>query len=231
MIRRFRYHFLALASVLMLSAAVPQASAQQVADPGSHPASKVAQQYVTMMFAQQYDKGVDIMDESYLQRFQKGYIQRTKHASTIDEEDALVRRLHKEKVEDIEKMTPREFYIAHYLGLQEAQPLPPEALAKIKETLKFKILSVAQEGDKLAHVLVRSTHSNGRANVDSLDLVSLQKNGDKWQIAPNLQEPKITKADESSTTSKEPVADPVKKPAADPVKPTPAPKPPKRKTP
>jgi hypothetical protein len=231
MISRFRFHLLALVSAAALSAGAPRALSQ-TGDLESHPASKVVRQYLGLLLARQYDKSAEMMDEKSLSVLQRDYVSRIKNAPTMDDEEQMVRRLHKENVEQIEKMKPRDFYTAYNMGVQEQHPVPPEALEKVKKSLVFKVLSVAQEDEKTVHVLVRTKHSNGKVNFESLDLISLLKNGDKWQVAPNQQVPKITPIEGGAGDSEPAAADPVKKPAtADPVKPPANPKPPKRKNP
>jgi hypothetical protein len=126
-------------------------------------------------------------------------------------------------------MKPREFYTAYNTGLQKEHQVSDEVLAIVRKTLNFKVLSVAQEDEKTVHILVRTKHENGKVRFESLDLISLLKNGDKWLIAPNQQAPKVTKLDGSSAAEPPKTVDPVKKPV-DPVKPAAPPKSnPKRK--
>ncbi len=138
----------------------------------------------------------------------------------MDDEEAMVRRVGKGSVEEVTKMSAREFYTAYHNGLQERYKVDEEVLKVIRESLSIKLLSLAQEGDRTVHILVRTKHSNGKVFIENLELISLLKNGEKWQVALNEMAPKVTPLD--GKTPVRPSADPVKpagKPTADPVKP------------
>jgi hypothetical protein len=221
MISRFRFHVTALLGAALLSAAIPQATAQ-TPSVESHPACKVVYDYLTMILTRRYDQSADIMDENALASLQKDYVERIKNAPTMDDEEVMITRLGVTTVEQVSQMKPRAFYTAYNLGLQKQHKVPDDVLAIVRKTLTFKVLSVAQETDRTVHVLVRTKHENGKVHFESLDLISLVKNGEKWQIAPNLQAPKITPvAGAANGKTADPVKspDPVKTPAADPVKP------------
>jgi hypothetical protein len=182
------------------------------------------QQYLEMILLRQYDKSADIMDEKSLASLQAEYVERIRRAPTMDDEDLMIRRLGKSTANEVAAMKPRDFYTAYNTGLQQEHVVSDEVLAIVRKTLNFKVLSVAQETDKTVHVLVRTKHSNGKVLFESLDLISLVKNGEKWQIAPNQQAPKVTPLDGAGgAKSVDPVrsTDPVKKPTAAPVKPAP----------
>ncbi len=230
MILRFRLLLLTLATTAVLSGGAFTAAAQ-TQEPDSHPACKVVREYLSMILTRQYNKSADIMDEKALASLQADYVDRVKHAPTMDDEEAMIKRLGKATVDEVAKMKPREFYTAYNVGLQREHEVPEDVLAIVRKTLSFKVLSVGQEDERTVHVLVRTKHSNGKVIFESLDLISLVKNGDKWQIAPNQQAPKVTPIDENGNPVKgavdpvrKPSADPVKKPAGDPVKPAAPPK-------
>jgi hypothetical protein len=209
--------------------AVPSASAQ-VPDPEAHPAAKVSREFLTMIIARQWNQSADIVDEDSMKELRDDYVRRIDNAPTIDDEEMMLKRVGKGAKEEIAKMKPREFYIALHTGLQEQYDVNPDVLEEVRKTLTIKTLSVAEEGDKMAHLVVRTKHSNKRFIIERLELVTLINNGGKWQVALNQQAPKATPI---------PGAPPPKtpernKPAADPVKPVtpkPAPKPapPKRR--
>jgi hypothetical protein len=222
MTSRLRTVLLSLLGTAILSAAAPQAQAQ-TPPPASHPACKVVEEYLRMILLREYKQSANIMDESALAALQSEYVERTKHAPTMDDEENMIRRLGKNTLDEVAAMKPREFYTAYNVGLQKEHQVSDEVLAIVRKTLDFKVLSVAQEDEKTVHVLVRTKHENGKVRFESLDLISLRKNGDKWLIAPNQQAPKVTKLDGTGAADAPKAVDPVRKPA-DPVKPAAPPK-------
>lgn len=234
MTSRFRLLVLALSTAACM-AGVPRAGAQAtaVADPAEHPAAKVVREYLSMIITRQWKKSADIVDEQSMVVLHKDYVARTEKARTMDEEESMVRRVGKSTIEEVAQMKPREFYTAFHEGLQVSYKVEDAKLDVIRKTITMKVLSVVEETERLAHVLVRAKYSTGEADIERLELVSLLKNGGKWQVALNEQAPKAKRLDGAEGGAKP--ADPAKpsdpvapvKPAVDPVKPAkPAAKPP-----
>lgn len=221
MISRFRFLILAMSGAVALSAGTPRAGAE-VVDPETHPAGKVVKEYLGMILARQWDKSADIVDEGSLGGLHKDYIARIGAARTMDDEEALIRRVGKSTVEEVKNMKPRDFYTAYHDGLQKTYKVEESTLDIIRKTLTMKLLSAALENERTIHILVRTKHANGKAVIENLELISLFKNGEKWQVALNEQAPKVTPMEGAESGGK--AADPVK-PAADPVKPATPPKP------
>lgn len=222
MISRVQFLLLTLTGSIALTASAPVAIAQQVADPESHPAAKVVHEYLAMILARQWKGSADIVDESSMKGLQDDYIARISKAPTMDDEENMVRRVGKGSLDEVKAMKPREFYTAYHEGLQDRYKVDEAVLAVIRSSLKITLLSVAQEGDKTVHVLVRTKHSNGKVNIENLELVSLIKSGEKWKVALNEQAPKVSPVDGAAPASKAQAIDPVVKPAAKPAAPKPA---------
>jgi hypothetical protein len=232
MISRFRFLLLAISGAAVLSAGMPQATAQAV-DPETHPASKVVKEYLSMILARQWNKSADIVDEASLAGLHKDYVDRIKGARTMDDEEALIRRVGKSTMDEVAKMKPRDFYTAYHEGLQERYKVDEAVLNIIRKTLTIRLLSAGQENERTVHILVRTKHSNGKAVIENLELVSLLKNGEKWQVALNEQAPKVTPVEGAGNAGAAKTVDPVKpatapKPATPPkpatTKPAPGPK-------
>src|SRR5213083_3507106 len=100
-----------------------------------------------MILLREYNKSAEIMDEGSLAVLQKEYVERIKHAPTMDDEEAMIRRVRASTVDEVAQMKPRAFYTAYNIGLQEQHAVPEEALAIVRKTLTFRWLSVAQETD------------------------------------------------------------------------------------
>lgn len=213
---RFRSLVAALSGAALLAISAMQVSAQPV-DPETHPAGKVVKEYLGMILSRQWNKSADIVDETSLAGLQQDFMERVRGARTMDDEEALLRRVGKSTIAEVQKMGPREFYTAYHQGLQERYKVDENVLNVIRKTLSIKLLSAAQENDRLVHILVRTKHSNGKAEIENLELVSLVKNGDRWQVGLNAQAPKITPvkgAEGEAGTPAPRTADPVK-PATD----------------
>ena len=234
MTSRFRPLAIVLFSVAAFTAAAPRAAAQAaaapdaaapaaVASPAEHPAAKVVEEYLRMIITRQWKKSADIVDEKSMEVLHTDYVARAGQARTMDEEESMVRRVGKSTIAEVKAMKPREFYTAFHEGLQDRYKVEEAKLEIIRKSITMAVLSVAQETDRLAHVLVRAKYSTGETLIERLELVSLVKNGEKWQVALNEQAPKSTPI-EGAVKPAGP-ATPVK-PAVDPVKPAkPAPKP------
>ena len=193
-----------------------------VANPAEHPAAKVVEEYLKMIITRQWKKSADIVDEKSMEVLHQDYVARTGQARTMDEEESMVRRVGKSTIEEVKAMKPREFYTAFHEGLQDRYKVEEAKLEIIRKSITMTVLSVAQETDRLAHVLVRAKYSTGENLIERLELVSLLKNGEKWQVALNEQAPKSTPVEGAA----KPAGTAPAKPAVDPVKPVkPAPKP------
>ncbi len=228
-------HFLVSLAVTGLLFTGQQATAQaDSAALDAHPTAKVVRDYLAMILARQWNKSAEILDAGSLKGLQDDYVTRLKNARTIDDEEAMTRRVGKGTLEEVAKMAPRDFYTAYHSGLQERYKVTEEVLDTIRKSLEIRLLSIAEEDPKLTHVLVRTRHSNGKARVENLELISLRKNGEKWQVALSEQAPRAIPLEAGRVPGASPgtALDPVNKPAV-PTKPAtgtkPAPTKPKAK--
>ena len=216
MTSRFRILVSALLGAAALSTAVPSAMAQ-VTD---HPAVKVVNEYLGMILTRQWKKSADIVDDSSMKVLKDDYVGRMKLARTIDDEEAMLKRVGKTKLEEVEKMSPREWYAAYNDGLRQKYEVSEEKLAEIRKSIKLKTLSVAEdEGGKVVHILVKASYSTGENAIERLDLTTLRNNAGKWQVVLDGQAPKITPLNGAAAPAAPPVVDPVK-PATPPKTPT-----------
>ena len=212
MTNRIRLLASAFLGAALLLTAPPRAVAQAAPD---HPAIKVVQEYLSMILTRQWQKSTDIVDESSIKTLQTDYVERVKQARTIDEEEAMLRRVGKATLEEVAKMPAREWYSAFNEGLKAQYKLEDEKLAEIRQSITLKTLSIASDDDgKLVHVLVKASYSTGEARIERLDLTTLRNNGGKWQVVLDGQSPKVTQL--------KPAAAPA--PAPKPPAPAPAPK-------
>lgn len=210
----------------ILSCLVSFASAQESSpEVENHPAVKLVREYMRCMLEQDWTKTAELVDVKSLEDLRRDYVKRVQKSATLDQEKEIVSKFQVKTLEDIDKMSGKQFYISYHAVLKEQRPADPEVLKKIRDTMKLRILSLAMENENLAHVLVRTRHATDRANVESLDLISLIKQGNKWYVGLNEQTPKVTPLNAAPATSSAPTAPAAQTPAEKPAATEPARKP------
>ncbi|MEZ5324493.1 MAG: hypothetical protein R3F19_05475 [Verrucomicrobiales bacterium] len=205
MTRKLPFYTATFFVLLCMGSAISAASAQQSsAQISKHPAAKVVQDYLRLALARKWEASAKLIEPDSLENLRDSYVRRIKRpGTTVEEETAMVQKLGKADVEEVAKMSPADFYAAYNTALQEKYDLTNEVLTLIANTLELRLLSIALEGDELAHILVRTSHRDNRNQVTNLELVSLRKIRDEWKVALNEQIPMIVPLDE---------IDPVRKP-------------------
>lgn len=172
----------------------------------NHPAVKVVKEYLKFMLSQDWEASSQIVERKSLEDLRNDYVKRVKETATLDDEKMVVEKFKVKQLEDIGKLSGAEFYIAYHHLLKERSPVDPEVLTRVRESMKLRVLSVAEETDSLVHVLVRTKHNNEKVVIESLEIISLIKVGDKWMVGLNEQTPKITplaaKTDETPAPEK-----------------------------
>ncbi len=207
-----------LTASLMLICA-PLAAQESNPEFDNNPAVKVVKEYLKCMLEQDWSGSSKLVEPKSLEDLRDDYVKRVKNTASLDEEKMVVEKFKVSRLEDIEKQSGAEFYIAYHRLLKERTPVEPAVLKKVRDSMKLRILSVAMETDKLCHILVRTKHNNDRVNVESIEVLSMVKLGDKWMVGLNEQTPKITPLETPPT----PAADPQKeapKPAGTKLEPT-----------
>lgn len=208
---------LLLAGFLIL-APLP-APAQDDAKATAHPSAKVVRDYLQLVLQRQWNQSANLVEPDSLKQLHADFLRRLKAAPTMDDEQEMTRRVGKETFTEVENMTPLAFYTAYHEGLQERWKVSPEVIKKVRDSLTVRLLSLAEEDPDHVHILVRTKHSNDKAIIENLELISLIKQDSAWKVALNEQAPRITPLDQAPAPQA---------PAADP-QPTPKPKPAKRK--
>ena len=195
----------------------------------NHPTIKVVREYLKCMLEQDWNASSQLVETRSLEDLRNDYVKRVKSSATLDEEKMVLSKFGVSSLEDIEKLSGVNFYITYHKLLKERAPTDPEILKKVKESMKMRILSLALENDKLAHVLVRTKHNNSKVNIESLEVISLVKVGDKWMVGLNEQAPKVTPLDKAAAGGTAPAPAATPEPAA-PAKPETKPAPTKPAT-
>ncbi len=214
---KFAPYFLPLFAALLL----PLSAQEKASDIENHPAVAVVKEYLKFMLAQDWDRSAALVEEDSMKTLRDDYLKRVKRTATLDEEKDVVTKFKLAKLEDMEKMSPRDFYTTYHKVLKERHNVPDEVLKKVRDSMQMKIISLGLETENLAHVLVRTKHENDRASIENLELISLVKVAGKWQVGLNEQVPKIVPLPGAKTGEEAPAApkapsDPTK--AAEPKK-------------
>ena len=208
---------LVLAAALLL--APLSAFAQDDPKATAHPASKVVQNYLQLVLQRQWNQSATLVEPSSLKQLHADFLRRLKAAPTMDDEQEMTRRVGKETFTEVENMTPLAFYTAYHDGLQERWKVSPEVIKKVRDSLTVRLLSLAEEDPEHVHILVRTKHSNDKALIENLELISLIKQDGSWKVALNEQAPRITPLDQA------PALEPAPAPQTPAAAPQPAPKP------
>jgi hypothetical protein len=185
----------------------------------NHPTVKVVREYLTCMLEQNWSGSSALVEVKSLTDLRDDYIDRVKKSATLDEEKMVLEKFKVSRLEDIKKLSGAEFYIAYHRLLKERTPVEPAVLAIVRKTMKLRIIGVNMESDKVCHVLVRTKHNNDKVTVESLEVLSLVKQNDKWVVGLNEQTPRVTPLEAAKTGSTEepkPEAKPEPKKEADP---------------
>lgn len=193
---------LPLAGILLTS--VPPLFAQKANAPvtsrelaESHPASQVVIRFLRESVKRDYLAAAQLIEPASLKQLQEDYLARVKNPNLpFDQVQGLLREVGVEDEADIPKMSPEEFYAAYNRGIQRRHNITAEASKRLADTLEIKLLSVAEEGPDLVHLVVRTEHKTERHLVRSLEIVSLVRVDGTWMIALGEQKPKFIPLDE-----------------------------------
>lgn len=214
--RAFSAALLATTLAVLAFFTVSPAARAQAPDPKleNHPAAIVVKNYLNLVLQREWSKSAALIEKKSLEGLFMDYIRRVKAAPTMDDEEEMLRRVGKDKLEELERMTPLDFYVAYHQGIQERWQVSPEAIKRVKETLSIRVLAVGEEDENLAHVLVRTKHSNDKVNISNLEMISLVKENGQWRVGLAEQAPKITPLDAAAPAK--PAETPKPQPAANP---------------
>lgn len=181
----FRSSFLLALAVIGLAA--HPASAQST----THPATKVAEDYLRAIQTHEWAAAAAMVETKSLEnlkRFQKEYLRR---APTLPEEEALLEILGLKQISDIDALTPKEVYIRRGEAKTKQLKEPKKHIAEMKSTVVVKTLGVAEDGADAVHVMIRKEFMAAERAFSELAFVSLVKEGKSWKISLDAQEPKV----------------------------------------
>lgn len=182
--------WLALSPTLLAQEAGTPSASRELAE--AHPASQVVIRFLRASVKRDYLAAAQLIEPESLKQLQEDYIKRVNDpAIPLDQVRELCRAVGVEDEAAIPKMSPEEFYAAYNHGMQRRYNVTPEANKRIADSLDLKLLSVAEEGPDLVHLMVRTEHKTERNLVRSLEIVSLVRVNGTWMIALGEQKPKF----------------------------------------
>ena len=207
-----------------------QVSAQDDPKVLAHPATKVVRDYLQLVLQREWNKSAALVEPRSLDQLHKDFLNRLKKAPTMDDEAEMISRVGKKTLAEVESMSPLLFYIAYHQGIQERWKVSPEVIKKVRDSLKVRFLCIGEEDAEHVHILVRTKHSNEKALIENLELLSLIKVSGNWKVALNEQAPRITPLDSALPPSAPPAKAVAEEAAAPSPKAAPAKSKPKPKT-
>ena len=157
-----------------------------------HPAAKVAKTYLQHMANRNFQKAVKMVDDNSLVALQKDQVNYLKSAPTVDEEEAMLKRLEVSDISVFAKLSPVEAFVRHNKARHKSDAESLKLTKQMNDTLQMNILGTVKENNSLVHVFIRSKHQRKDKEVSTLDLVSLLKDGKTWKVSLNAQEPTFT---------------------------------------
>ncbi|CAN5125799.1 hypothetical protein BH23VER1_BH23VER1_05550 [soil metagenome] len=177
-----------------------------------HPAAQVVVRYLANALGHDWQASTALIEPRSLAGVQRAFVERVKLSPTIDDEMNMIARVGKTNLDQIEEMTPSEFYLAYHSNLQTRLGIDRERNAMIAESLGLTVLSVGEEpASNLAHVLVRTVHRDGDKLVRNLELISLVKTKgadgkqERWLVSLDQQQPQVTAIEpDAETPAKKP---------------------------
>ncbi len=200
--------------LVLLTVAAPVVLPAQEADAPSasrelaeaHPSAQVVIRYLRASVKRDYRAAARLVDPASLKQLQEDYVKKVRDpALPFDQVQALCRAVGVKDEDEIPKMSPEAFYAAYNDGMQRRYNVTDEANKRLADSLDLKLLSVAEEGPSLVHLVVRTQHQTPRHVVKSLEIVSLLRVKGQWLIALGEQKPKFIPLDEAKGQAKSPV--------------------------
>lgn len=78
----------------------------------------------------------------------------------------------------LRKLSPEDFFISFYEGITKLQP----RLKQMMTNTRNQIIGHVNEGDNIAHVVIRVTTPASGASVSTISVISLQKHESDWRV-------------------------------------------------
>lgn len=186
--------------------------------PIDHPSTTVVKDYLTAVVAQDWKKASSMLLPTSLERKQKETIAIVKMAPTMSEERQMLEKLGAKDIEELEKMSSEDFYIADRMAVHQKMKISDEVKKRKQESLQIKVVSLGGEDEnRVLHAVVRTSQETVEARIEELFLISMvqdKENKDKWFIVPDMMRP-ITTPLKGGAADAAPSGEAAKEPAKD----------------
>ena len=164
--------------------------------PTDHVTAGIIKKYIESIVSQDWGTSADMLMPASLELHKEQILEAIKRSPTISQEAAALGILGLKDIRDLEKMTPKDVYVADRKAVYQRLDIKPEVLKRKQETLKINILGlVPEDGGKIVHALVRTSQETPDASLAELILLSVvQDKADpkKWLVNPDMQKPLST---------------------------------------
>lgn len=183
--------------------------------PLDHATAGVATKYLEAVVKQDWKAASLMLLPASLERRRVQMIAAIKNSATMTEEAAKLSILGVKDINDLEKMTPQDAYVADRDAVHKRMKLSAEAIKKKQDTLKINILGViSEEEGKIVHVLVRTKQNTlvqdpakgpSEVTIEELLLISMTQDKEdkaKWLVVPDMQAPITNPAGVGSPAAK-----------------------------
>lgn len=159
----------------------------------SNPALVITKDYVRAVIARDWEKCATMLLPKALERKLMETVSFIKESQTMELEAARLAVYKVHKVEELEKLTPQEFYVRERNAVQSG--VKGSDGAKELSTLKMEILaSGSEENGAFMHVTIRTHRETTEMRIHELALVSLLQDPadkNKWYVVPDTQLPVV----------------------------------------
>lgn len=168
----------------------PLAADEEMPD---HPAAKVVSEYLLAVVGQDWKEAAQHVALDALQRRQQQFVEAVQSSPTIDIERARLEGLNVRDIEELRRMNAREFYERERDAMHRPLNVTPATLERKRESLKVRFIAVVEEGDSIAHALVRTSQETLDTTIEEMLVLSLEQQDDgAWRVVPDAQRPIIT---------------------------------------
>lgn len=162
-------------------------------DTPSHPAATVVTNYLMAVVGQDWKDASEHVALDALQRRQAQFVEAVQTSPTIDIERARLEGLGVRDLEELRRMSPREFYERERDAMHRPLNVTPATLERKKATLKVSFIAVVEESDEIAHALVRTSQETLDTVIEEMLVLTLEKQpDDAWRVVPDAQRPLIS---------------------------------------
>lgn len=180
-----------LPSVRLIAASLAIALAPLAAAPlpEDHPCADLVKKYLTCVVNQDWKTAAEMLDTESLARKQKETISIIKSAPTMSEEAKMLERFEVSDIRDLEKLTPRQFYILDREVWHKRLNAGDEVAKRKQKTLKIEVLGLVEEKEKgFVHATVRTSQETLDDRIEELFLISFIKEEGQWAISPEMKD-------------------------------------------